>query len=237
METAYNTWSKPPEGVKLVPMVSVLVVDDHPVVRSGIRALLSSLDGIEVCGEAESGAAALREAHLLRPDVVIMDIQMPGGDGIEATRRICTALPDTAVLVLTMFEDQATVLATLAAGARGYLLKGAGQQEIEHALHAAAVGETVFGPSVAQLLLDAAVGAQPSPANAFPQLTPRELQILDRIARGEANAVIARSFDVANKTVSNHISAIFAKLRVATRAEAIVLAREHGLGRSAAGGP
>jgi DNA-binding NarL/FixJ family response regulator len=216
-------------------MVSVLVVDDHPVVRSGIRALLSSLDGIEVCGEAASGEAALREAHLLRPDVVIMDIQMPDGGGIEATRRICAALPDTAVLVLTMFEDRATVLAALTAGARGYLLKGAGQQEIEHALHAAAVGETVFGPSVAKQLLDAAAGAEAAPATSFPQLTPRELQILDRIARGERNAAIAQSFDLANKTVSNHISAIFAKLRVATRAEAIVLAREHGLGRTVAG--
>jgi DNA-binding NarL/FixJ family response regulator len=218
-------------------MVSVLVVDDHPVVRSGIRALLSSLDGIEVCGEADSGESALREAHLLKPDVVIMDVQMRGGDGIEATRRICAALPDTAVLVLTMFEDQATVLAALEAGARGYLLKGAGQDEIEHALHAAAVGETVFGPSIAKQLLDAATGTTPVPAKAFPQLTPRELQILDRIARGEGNAAIALSFAVANKTVSNHISAIFAKLRVATRAEAIVLARENGLGRNASGQP
>lgn len=210
--------------------IRVLIVDDHPVVRRGMRALLGSLDGVEVVGEAATGTEAVREAHLLGPDVVMMDVQMPGMDGIEATRRLTADRPDTAILVLTMFDDDDTVLSAMRAGARGYLLKGAEQAEILAALRSVIAGQVVIGPGVAGRLiarLDATTTAGP----AFPELTVREREILDHIARGHGNAAIAARLGVAPKTVGNHISAIFAKLRVASRAEAIVLARDVGLGR------
>lgn len=212
------------------PVIRVLVADDHPVVRRGMGALLASLDGVEVVGEAADGAAAIREAQLTRPDVVIMDVQMPALDGVEATRRLSTLLPDVAVLVLTMFEDDETVFSAMRAGARGYLLKGAGQEDILAAIRSVVVGQVVIGPGVANRLM--AHLSTPRPAGpAFPGLTPREREILERIAAGDSNGAIAARFGLAAKTVGNHVSAIFAKLRVATRAEAIVRAREEGLGR------
>ena len=210
--------------------VRVLIADDHPVVRRGMTALLSSLDGVEVIGEASDGPAALREAQLLRPDVVVMDIQMPGMDGVEATRRLCAALPEVAVLVLTMFEDDETVLAAVRAGARGYLLKGADQQEILAAIRSVTAGQLVLDPGAAHRLL-AGAGRSATPGPPFPGLTPRERQILDLVAAGKSNGTISQELSLAAKTVGNHLSAIFAKLRVASRAEAIVLAREEGLGR------
>jgi DNA-binding NarL/FixJ family response regulator len=209
--------------------IRVLIADDHPVVRRGIVALLDSLDGVQVVGEAADGAAAVREAQLTRPDVVIMDIQMPGVDGIEATRRLAAAMPNTAVLMLTMFEDDETVFSAMRAGARGYLLKGAGQDEIMAAVRSVVTGQVVIGPGVAGRLLSD-LQAPPIPSVPFPELTPREREILTAIARGRGNATIAVELGLAAKTVGNHVSAIFTKLRVASRAEAIVLAREEGLG-------
>lgn len=210
--------------------VRVLLVDDHPVVRRGLRALLSSLPGIEVAGEAATGEDAVREAQLLAADVVVMDVQLPGIDGVAATARLTAAVPRAAVLVLTMFDDDDTVVAALRAGARGYLLKGADADEIARALHAVHAGQVVLAPDVAARLVLRLSGAPRPPVRPFPELTDRELQVLDAIASGQSNTAIAALLGLAPKTVGNHISSVFAKLRVASRAEAIVLAREHGLG-------
>jgi DNA-binding NarL/FixJ family response regulator len=209
--------------------IRVLIADDHPVVRSGLSALIGTLAGYEVVAEAADGEAAVREAHLARPDVIIMDVQMPGLDGIEATRRISAALPDIAVLMLTMFEDDDTVFAAMRAGARGFLLKGAQQGEIERALRAVVSGEAIFGPGVAARVLG--FFARPARTHApFPELTAREREVLDLIASGSRNSAIAQTLGLSPKTVGNHVSSIFAKLAVADRSEAIVRAREGGLG-------
>jgi len=214
--------------------IRVLIADDHLVVRRGIGALLASLDGVEVVGEAITGADAVQEAQLAHPDVVIMDIQMPVMDGIEATRRLGALLPDVAVLVLTMFEDDESVLAAMRAGARGYLLKGAEQEDILAAIRSVVAGQLVIGPGVAGQIIRYLSAPQPSEPP-FPELTGREREILDRVAAGQNNGTIAAGLGVAPKTVGNHISAIFAKLRVASRAEAIIAARREGLGGP--GGP
>jgi DNA-binding NarL/FixJ family response regulator len=211
--------------------ITVVIADDHPVVRNGLRALIDSLPGLAVVGEAVDGESAVREAQLLRPDVVVMDVRMPGTDGLEATRRITAAVPGTAVLVLTMYEDDDTVFAAMRAGARGYLLKGADQTEIDRALRATAAGEAIFGPGVAARVLGYFAGARAAVEAPFPELTPREREILDRVAAGERNGAIARALGLAPKTVSNHLSSIFTKLAVADRAEAVLRAREGGFGR------
>jgi DNA-binding NarL/FixJ family response regulator len=211
--------------------ITVVIADDHPVVRNGLRALVDSLPGLTVVGEATDGESAVREAQLLRPDVVVMDVRMPGTDGLEATRRITAAVPGTAVLVLTMYEDDDTVFAAMRAGARGYLLKGADQAEIDRALRATAAGEAIFGPGVAARVLGYFASPRPAAEAPFPELTPREREILDRVAAGERNGAIARALQLAPKTVSNHLSSIFTKLAVADRAEAIARAREGGFGR------
>lgn len=211
-------------------MITVLLVDDHPVVRRGLRALLDSLDGFEVVAEAEDGETAVREAQLLRPDVVVMDVQMPGVDGLEATRRITASVPGTAVLVLTMYEDDDVVFGAVRAGARGYLLKGAGQDELDRALRGVVAGEAVFGPGVASRVL-AFFAAPPVPDVAFPELTGREREVLDLVAAGLRNGAIATELDLSIKTVANHLSSIFTKLAVADRSAAIVLARQGGLGQ------
>jgi DNA-binding NarL/FixJ family response regulator len=213
----------------------VLLVDDHPVVRRGLRALLTSLPGIEVAGEASSGTDAVREAQLLHADVVVMDLQMPGTDGVTATARITAAVPGSAVLVLTMFDDDESVLSALRAGARGYLLKGSDQEDIAHAVHAVHAGQVVLAPDVAARLVLRLSGAAASAPPPFPELTDREREVLDLMAAGENNAAIAAALGVAPKTVGNHVSAVFAKLRLASRAEAIVVARERGLGVRATG--
>jgi DNA-binding NarL/FixJ family response regulator len=213
--------------------IRVLIVDDHPVVRRGMGALLASLPGVEVVGEAATGAEALREAQLQHPAVVMMDVQMPAMDGIEATRRLVASLPGTVVLVLTMFEDDDTVFSAMRAGARGYLLKGAEQDEILAALHSVIAGQVVIGPGVAERLI-AGLGGTTDQEVPFPELTVREREILEQIAQGHSNGAIATRLGLAPKTVGNHISAIFAKLRVATRAEVIVRARQGGLGRDGA---
>ena len=215
-----------PEGEQ----IRVLIADDHPVVRRGMSSLLGSLAGVTVVGEAADGAAAIREAQLTRPDVVVMDLQMPSMDGVEATRRLAAAVPATAVLVLTMFEDDETVLSALRAGARGYLLKGAGQEEILTALRSVVAGQLVIGPGVAAQLVGHLTGGAPQQVP-FPELTPREREILEMIARGATNTAIASGLELAPKTVGNHISSIFAKLRVGSRGEAVARAHAEGLGR------
>jgi DNA-binding NarL/FixJ family response regulator len=210
--------------------VRILLADDHLVVRAGLRALVASLPGLSVVGEAADGAAAVREAQLLKPDVVLMDVRMPGLDGVEATRQITAKVPGTAVLMLTMFEDDATVYTAMQAGARGYLLKDVEQDELVAAVRAVAAGQVIFGPAVAGRVL-AQLGQGPAAEVPFPELTEREREILELLVSGLRTAAIAERLFLSPKTVSNHMTAIFAKLRVTDRAAAIVRAREGGLGR------
>ena len=213
----------------------VLVADDHPMFRAGLVALLGTDAGFEAVGEAETGARAVELAMELHPDVVVMDLHMPGLDGVGATREITERAPDIGVLVLTMSEDEDDVVAALGAGARGYLLKDAGPEQILGAVRSVAQGATVLGPAVARRLRGLLTAPVPARADAvrgpaFPELTPREREILTLIAAGRSNPAIARELVLSPKTVRNHISSIFAKLHVQARAEAIVRAREAGLG-------
>jgi len=211
-------------------VIRVVAADDHPMVRDGLRALLGSLPGMDLVGEAATGREAVRAAVTGRPDVLVMDLHMPELDGVAATAELGRVAPEVAVLVLTMLDDDESVFAAMRAGARGYLVKGAGQAEIVRAITAVSSGEVIFGPGVARQVL--AYFAAPRPARiSFPELTPRERQVLDLVAAGLPNAVIAARLGLSAKTVGNHTSAIFAKLQVADRAEAIVRAREAGLGR------
>jgi DNA-binding NarL/FixJ family response regulator len=211
--------------------VRIVLADDHPVVRGGLRALIATIDGIEVVGEAGDGEAAVREAQLLRPDVVLMDVRMPGLGGVEATRRIRESTPETAVLILTMYDDDATVLTAMRAGARGYLLKGAEQEEIVGAIRAVVAGQAIFGPGIASRVLDYFAAPPVPAAEPFPELTDRERDILDLLASGHRTAAIAERLFLSPKTVSNHLTNVFAKLEVADRTEAVLRAREGGLGR------
>lgn len=213
-------------------MTTVLIVDDHPLVLSGLRALLETLDEIEVVGQAVDGREAIDLAVSLRPDVVVMDLQMPELDGVEATRQIVERLPEAAVLVLTMHDDDASVFAAIRAGARGYLLKGAGQDDVARAIAAVSRGEAIFGPAVAGRLLQFFAASPESAAPPFPQLTAREREILDLMASGLTNAEIGQRLFLSSKTVSNNVSVIFDKLQVAGRPKAIVEARNAGLGRT-----
>ena len=211
--------------------IRVLIADDHPVVRDGLTTLLSSVTGFEVVAEAGDGSEAVREAVVQSPDVALIDLQMPVMDGFEATREIARVAPSVAVLILTMHEDDDSVFAAMRAGARGYLVKGASQEEILGGITAVARGEAIFGPGVAQRVL-AFFRAGPTAAEpAFPELTPREREILDLLAAGLGNVAIAERLSLAAKTVANNVSSIFVKLQVAGRSEAIVRAREAGLGR------
>lgn len=209
----------------------ILLADDHPVVRTGLRSLIDTIDDLEVVGEAADGEQALRETLLLRPDVVLMDVRMDGVDGVEATRRIRAAAPETAVLMLTMYDDDATVFTAMRAGARGYLLKGAAQDEIVNAVRAVAAGQAIFGPAVAARMLGFFASPPVAPESPFPTLTARERDILDLLAGGRRTAAIAEQLYLSPKTVSNHLTSIFVKLEVADRAAAIIRAREGGLGR------
>jgi DNA-binding NarL/FixJ family response regulator len=210
----------------------VLLVDDHPVVRRGLAALLGTLDEFEVVGEAEDGEAAVRKAQLDKPDVVLMDVRMPGMDGVEATRRIRKAVPDVAVLVLTMYDEDATVFTAMQAGARGYLLKGAEQDEIVDAIKAVVRGQAIFGPGIAVRLLAhfANPPAQVATDEPFPELTPRERDILGLLSQGRRTAEIASTLHLSPKTVSNNLTTIFAKLEVTDRTAAVLRARDRGLG-------
>lgn len=217
--------------------IRVVVVDDHQIVRDGLTALLTALDGIDVVGSAADGREALHVVQETAPDLVVMDIQMPHLDGIEATRFLTGRDPGLRVVMLTMNEDDDTVLSAIRAGACGYLLKGAGAEEVQHAIRAAAAGGMVFGASlagkVAGFFAGARPGARPGAAadEPFPGLTDRERDILDRLAAGRSNDEIAAALHVSNKTVRNSVSGIYAKLHATGRADAIVKAREAGFGR------
>jgi DNA-binding NarL/FixJ family response regulator len=208
--------------------VRVLLVDDHPMFLEGIRLVLSTQPGVDVVGAAVTGDEAVIAALELQPDVVVMDLNLPGLRGIEATRQIVATSPHIGVLVLTMFDDDDSVFAAMRAGARGYLLKGAGHAHVLRAIQAVAAGEVIFGPLVARHM-QRFFAAPPVPS-VFPGLTPREHEVLEMIARGRANPDIARSLGLSPKTVRNQVSNIFAKLQVADRAQAIVRARSAGLG-------
>jgi DNA-binding NarL/FixJ family response regulator len=216
----------------------LLIADDHPAFRAGLRLLLESLSDFEVdvVGEAENGEQALAAAIELSPDVIVMDLQMPGLGGIETTRRVVAAAPHVRVLVLTMFEDESSVFAALRAGAHGYVLKGAGQEQLARAIQAVAEGESIFSPAIAKRVIDSfartAVSERPL---VFPELTQREREVLDLIARGLSNPDITRQLVLSPKTVRNHVSNILAKLQARDRSAAIVRAREAGLGQDPAG--
>jgi DNA-binding NarL/FixJ family response regulator len=208
----------------------VVIADDHGIVREGLGALLSAHVGYELVGTAATGTEAVRAAVTLRPDVLVMDIQMPDLTGVEATREISRVAPDVAVLMLTMVDDDESVVAAMRAGAQGYVLKGSAPDNVIRAIAAVAAGEAIFGPGVARRALNYLSGRAPD-QRTFPDLTPREREVLNLIAAGLGNAAIAVRLGRAPATISNHISSIFAKLQVASRAEAIIRARSAGLGQ------
>ncbi|MFC7495242.1 MULTISPECIES: response regulator [unclassified Nocardioides] len=208
----------------------ILIVDDHDGFRRGVEAMMAQADGLEVVGAVGDGRAAVDLALELQPDVVLMDLHMPRLNGVEATSRIVQSSPHIGVLVLTMMEDEDSVFAAVRAGARGYLLKGARRSEVLRSIEAVGAGDVIFGPGIAERMMTFFRGARTRPtAEAFPQLTERERVVLARIADGLDNAEIARDLGLSVKTVRNHASNIFAKLQVAHRAQAIILAREAGL--------
>jgi DNA-binding NarL/FixJ family response regulator len=209
--------------------VRVLIADDHPLFREGMRGRLDRMGDIAVVGEASDGDEAVRLSRELEPHVVLMDIKMPGLNGIEATREILRANPRVGVLMLTMFEDDDSVFAAMRAGARGYLLKDSGGEGVVHAIRAVTSGEAVFGPGVAERIIG--FFSVPRPAQrAFPELTEREEEILVLVARGKSNQEIAAQLFVSVKTVRNHVSNILLKLQVADRAQAVIRARDAGIG-------
>jgi len=209
--------------------IRILVADDHAGFRSGLDALLATQPDLRIVGNAETGDEAVARALALQPDVVLMDLNMPGIDGIAATRRIVDTSPHIAILVLTMADHDAAVFDALRAGARGYLLKGADRAELTRAIRSVASGEAIFGPDVARRLM-AYFADAPVRAPAFPELSDRELEVLELIARGMSNQQIVDRLVISPKTVRNHISNIFSKLQVRDRAEAVVRAREAGMG-------
>ncbi|MBI1877452.1 MAG: response regulator transcription factor [Chloroflexi bacterium] len=215
--------------------IRVLVVDDHTLFRDGLSAILINVPDIEVVGEAGTGREAVAQAETLAPDVVLMDINMPDLNGIEATQQILAIKPDTGIIMLTMLEDNDSLFAAMCAGARGYILKGADKAEVLKTIRAVAAGEALFGPAIAGRLTrffqHSKGGLAPNErVSPFPDLTDRESEVLALIAAGENNQEIARKLHISGKTVSNHISNIFNKLQVADRAQAIVKARQAGLG-------
>jgi DNA-binding NarL/FixJ family response regulator len=212
--------------------VRVLIADDHPLFREGMRGRLDRVADVAVVGEAASGDEAVELAHKLEPDVILMDIKMPGLNGIEATREIQRANPQIGILVLTMFEDDDSVFAAMRAGAKGYLLKDSGGEGVVRAIRAVASGEAVFGPGVAERIIGFfSAPRTAAPQRAFPELTEREEEVLSLVAQGKSNREIARQLFVSLKTVRNHVSNILLKLQVADRAQAVIRARDAGMGR------
>jgi len=216
--------------------VRVLIADDHTLFREGLIAILSAAEETEIAGEAADGEEAISKANSLHPDVILMDIMMPGVNGIEATERILKINPGIGIIILTMLEDDDSVFAAMCAGARGYILKGADKTEVLKTIRAVAAGEALFGPAIARRLTRffgsiQASNQQTSRLKTFPELTEREREVLELIAQGRSNQEIASCLHIALKTVSNHISNIFGKLQVADRARAIVKARQAGLGQ------
>ncbi len=208
-------------------MITVLVADDHAMVREGLRALLSSMEGYELVGTASTGADTIREAVLLKPDLLILDIGFPDLNGIDIVRRLAKAVPSIKTLMLTMYDDDESILGAVRAGALGYVLKGADADDLLRAIAAVAAGEAIFGPGLARRALQV-LSSSPEPA--FAELTRREREVLELIASGLSNHAIAAKLGLSTNTISNHISSIFSKLQVSSRAEAIVRARSAGLG-------
>jgi DNA-binding NarL/FixJ family response regulator len=214
-----------------VEALRILIADDHPLFRHGMAALLAARPEFSVVGEATTGQEAVRLAGSLQPDVILMDIQMPELNGIEATRRILYESPHIRILIITMFEDDSSVFAAMKAGARGYILKDARKEEILRAIGAVGSGEAIFSPAIATRLMDFFAAPRPElPQQAFPELTAREFEILGLIAQGLSNLEIAQRLSLSHNTVRNYVSNIFSKLQVADRAQAIIKARESGLG-------
>ncbi|MEV7544820.1 response regulator transcription factor [Streptomyces sp. NPDC089915] len=209
----------------------VLIVDDHPLFREGLRAALESTGAALVVAEAETGGQVPEAVDAHRPDVVVMDLSLPDVSGIEATRRLAASHPGLPVLMLTMSDDDGSLLAALQAGARGYVVKGAGSEEVLHALRTVAAGGAVFGSEIAARLSALLTGGHRRDAGQlFPALTSREVEVLELIARGHDNRHIARALVLSEKTVRNHITHVFEKLQVTSRAEAVARARDAGLG-------
>ncbi len=210
--------------------LTVLIADDHPLFRKGMRSLLESMPDIELIGEAESGQEAINMTTEHQPDLVLMDLQMPGGSGLSATREISKISPNVHILIVTLFQDDESIFTALRAGARGYILKDADEEEMMRAIRATGEGEAIFSPAIATRLMDYFSNPQTIvPKELFPELTEREREILILIARGESNAAIADQLSISVKTVRNHVSNIYNKLQVADRAQAAIRAREAGL--------
>ncbi len=211
-------------------LIQILIADDHTLFRDGLKALFDSVADTDVTGEATTGAEAILRAEKLQPDVVLMDIQMPNINGIEATRQIVQTSPHIGVIIVTMFEDDESLFAAMRAGARGYVLKGADQDEMLRAIRAVARGEALFGPAIAARLMTFFNTSNSLAATAFPDLTDRELEVLRLLAKGLSNQEIAGRLVISVKTVRNHVSNIFSKLQVVDRVQAVIRARDAGLG-------
>jgi DNA-binding NarL/FixJ family response regulator len=211
-------------------VISVVVVDDHPMFRAGLRTLVEEADGLDLAGEAADAETAIAVCEEVVPDVVLMDIKLTGASGTDATRHLTARLPGTAVLMLTMLEDDTSVFAAMRAGARGYILKGAAPDDILRAITTVANGEVIFGAALARRMGHFFTAGREGDAHPFPELTTRERDVLDLLADGTSNADIASSLGLSEKTVRNNVSNIFAKLLVADRAAAVAKARSSGLG-------
>lgn len=214
--------------------IRLLIVDDHALFREGLRALFSAIKDIDLVGEASSGQQALQLAEEIQPDVVLMDIDMPGMSGVQTTRKLLQRTPSTGVVMVTMLEDDSSVFSAMRAGARGYVLKGAQPVELLQTIRAVASGQALFGPAIASRMMRFFNEQQVNfknvlPEEAFPELTPRELEVLGLIAQGDRNSEIAEKLVISDKTVRNYITNIFSKLQVADRAQAIIKARDAGL--------
>jgi DNA-binding NarL/FixJ family response regulator len=220
--------------VRRLEALRILIAEDHPLFRKGMISLLASAPELEVVGEAKTGEEAIVRTSDLQPDVVLMDLQMPEVNGIEATRTILQESPSVRILMVTLFEDEDSVFMALRAGARGYVLKDADEEEMLAAIRAVGRGEAIFSPAVATRVLAYFASSPPAgvPPQAFPALTDREREILNLIAQGHPNPSIARQLSLSTKTVANYVSNTFTKLQVADRAQSIIRAREAGLGRN-----
>ena len=214
----------------MTEVIRILMADDHTLFRDGMRALFGTLPDTELVGEAANGNEAVTKAEELQPDVVLMDIQMPDRNGVEATRQIVQTSPHIGVIIVTMFEDDDSLFAAMRAGARGYVLKGADQEEMLRAIRAVSRGEALFGPAIAARLASFFNSSSSLSATAFPNLTDRERDVLNLLAQGLSNQEIAGRLVISVKTVRNHVSNIFSKLQVVDRVQAIIRARDAGMG-------